>query len=232
MPGGVLVIAALLGSASGGVVVEMRSEAEVRSPEIRLADVADLAGVPDGIRRRAAPALVARFGRGQQAVRLSWMEVVERARATVPAIAQWLPTDPAGTVTVLFRPDPAGTPGRRKNCLQALADLEPGAIPLRGDFEPARCEGDGPASAFAYDRRSGTVRAARPVLKGELVEAPPPSAFADVRPGAEVTLTSQLGPVTIRRRVTITQPGRKGAPVFVRAGDGKPFAVTLGEAGR
>ena len=54
-----------------------------------------------------------------------------------------------------------------------------------------------------------------------------PGVEAQIPAGAELTLRSTAGVVTIERRVTAMQPGRSGGKVFVRDSEGKVFAVPL-----
>ena len=233
MPGGVPFLMALLAPVADGGALRFLAEAEVRGAEIRLADVADLAQVPAELRRRSAGAVVGRIPRGHSSVRLPRDRVAERARAAVPALAAWLPRDLEGAVLVRIRPETkAGSASRPAACLRALKDLAAGAIPVRDDFEAVACPEDRPETVFGYQPGTRSVRAVRTVAEGEIVEAPPASALADVRAGTEVTLTTRVGPVQIRRRVKTTQPGRAGEPVFVRTAEGKTLAVTLGEVER
>jgi hypothetical protein len=63
---------------------------EIDSEIVRLADVADLSGLPPVLRERAAATPVARLRFAEQT--LSSRDIVRRARASAPALAAWLPS--------------------------------------------------------------------------------------------------------------------------------------------
>lgn len=84
---------------------------------VRLADVTDLSALPVALRERAAATPVARMRFPEQT--LSSRDVARRARASVPALAAWLPADAdtpiqvrwtqtaAAAVEVASAPEPA-----------------------------------------------------------------------------------------------------------------------------
>jgi hypothetical protein len=116
-------------------------------------------------------------------------------------------------------------------CLQALAPIASGAVPVRGDFAAAPC-GETGAPALRYDASGGTLRAARDIAEGETIAAPPLSLLPDVRPGDTLFLVARAGTATVEREVTATQPGRRGRTIFVRTADGRLVAALLAEEGR
>jgi hypothetical protein len=207
------------------------ASAEVRAAEVRLADVLDPAGLPAGLRRYAPRITVARFGRGQARLRLTGRIVAERVRAAMPAAAAWLPSGLLGEVIVLRSAETARPqPAVERPCLRALKAIAAGAIPLRSDFDARSCEGAA-RPALHYDARAQAVRADRDIAQGEDVAFVPASALPDLAPGAQLVLTSRVGPVTIRRQVAAAQPGRLGEAVFVRTPEGKLLSVPYGEDG-
>lgn len=78
--------------------VSFVAQAETSGDIVRLADVAELSGLPSGLRERAAAAPVARLRADDQT--LSSRDVARRARAAVPALAAWLPSAPDQPIRV------------------------------------------------------------------------------------------------------------------------------------
>jgi hypothetical protein len=105
-------------------------------------------------------------------------------------------------------------------CLQAIAAIPAGTVPVRGDFVAAPCAGE-VARALGYEPRIATARAIRDIAAGETIAAVPPSMLPDVRPGETLYLIARVGTATVERAVTAAQPGRRGQALFVRLPDGR-----------
>jgi hypothetical protein len=116
-------------------------------------------------------------------------------------------------------------------CLQAIAALGAGAVPVRADFVNAPCAGEA-ARALRYDPRIGAARAIRDVAAGETIAAIPASMLPDVRPGDTLYLVARVGTATVERAVTAVQPGRHGQALFVRTSDGRTVRAHLPEDAR
>jgi hypothetical protein len=125
----------------------------------------------------------------------------------------------------------AAAPLLLATCLQALAPVASGTVPVRGDFAAAPCGGER-ADALRYEAGSGMLRAVRDIAEGETIAAPPLSLLPDVRPGDTLYLVARAGAATVEREVVATQPGRRGRTIFVRTADGRVVSALLPEEGR
>jgi hypothetical protein len=105
-------------------------------------------------------------------------------------------------------------------CLQAIAAIPAGTVPVRGDFAAAPCAGEA-ARALRYEPRLGAARAVRDIEAGETIAALPGALLPDVRPGDPLYLVARVGTATVERTVTAAQPGRRGQALFVRMPDGR-----------
>lgn len=113
-------------------------------------------------------------------------------------------------------------------CLQAVAAIPAGTVPVRGDFIDAPCTGEA-VRALTYEPRIRAARAARDIAAGETIAAIPPSMLPDVRPGDTLYLVARVGTATVERAVTAAQPGRRGQALFVRMPDGRMVRAHLPE---
>jgi flagella basal body P-ring formation protein FlgA len=116
-------------------------------------------------------------------------------------------------------------------CLQAIAAIPAGAVPVRGDFAEAPCAGEA-ARALRYEPRLRAVRAIRDIDAGETIAALPAAMLPDVRPGDTLYLIARVGTATVERAVTAAQPGRRGQALFVRMPDGRIVRAHLSEEPR
>lgn len=116
-------------------------------------------------------------------------------------------------------------------CLQAIAAISAGTVPVRGDFAEAQCAGER-ARALRYEPRIGAARAIRDIAAGETIAAIPASMLPDVRPGDTLYLVARVGTATVERAVTAAQPGRRGQALFVRMPDGRIVRAHLPEEPR
>jgi len=169
--------------------------------------------------------VVARFAPGQRVLSAPVARLTERARAGLPILAAYLPSDPKGEVTIQRA---AASPARiaERPCLRILEPVAAGAGLRADQVEPTVCGSPPALRATYYDRRSNLTRAARALAKGETIAAAPAASLVGVETGAPVTLKARVGPVAIERQVTAVQAVRHGAPVFVVGDDGRPFAAS------
>ena len=116
-------------------------------------------------------------------------------------------------------------------CLQAIAAMPAGTVPVRADFAEAPCAAEA-APALRYDPRLRAARAVRDIAAGETIAAVPASILPDVRPGDTLWLVAQVGTATVERTVTAAQPGRRGGALFVRTADGRIVRARLPEETR
>jgi flagella basal body P-ring formation protein FlgA len=115
------------------------------------------------------------------------------------------------------------------SCVRMVRPLAADTIVTKGDLADSPCEGGRPLPAFRYDPAVRAARAARDLAAGELVTALPPSALPSVRPGQTLTLSVQIGAVSLTRTVVALQPCRTGEKLFVRGADGRVFAADCPE---
>jgi len=134
-------------------------------------------------------------------------------------------------VAALAAAAPAAEPAPSA-CARMLHAVEAGALLAASDVAPAECGGRGPAPAFRYEPASGAARAVRALAAEEIVPAVPAAALVAVRPGEPLILAVRRGAVTLNRTVTALQPARPGQKLFVRAADGRVFAVRYAEPGQ
>lgn len=100
--------------------LSFRSEASIHGDIVRLSDVADLSGLPAGLRERTAAIPIARLRSREQV--LSSRTVARRARGSVPALTAWLPNSPDQPIRIRST-GPAE---------QARADAEAAVAPVSG----------------------------------------------------------------------------------------------------
>jgi flagella basal body P-ring formation protein FlgA len=117
------------------------------------------------------------------------------------------------------------------SCLQAIAALPAGAVPVRSDFAAAPCE-DVRETALRFDSRIGALRATRDIAAGEIVPAGAAAMLPDVRPGDPLYLVARVGTATVERQVAAAQPGRHGRYIFVRTSDGRLVRARIAEDGQ
>lgn len=202
------------------------STAQSRGGDIRLADVADLSGLPKALQARAAALTLTRAPRGPRRLTVSRRWLGERAKALMPALGPWLPSSPEGLVDV--RVEGASSSQTRPpfgDCSVLKRNTVTGAAPTSDDFETSACSPSKLTRAFRFDAATGSARAVRDLSAGEVVAALPASAIASVIPGQKLFLTTRVGPVEVDREVTALQPARSGGALFVRTQDGKIFSV-------
>jgi hypothetical protein len=204
--------------------VQLRTEASVTSPVVRLSDVARLEVLPAALRSRAAAIAVARFAPGQNQISLPGSLIAERARGAMPALSFWTAAlDGARIPVVRLRTQAAASPEPSATCWRALRSVDAGATVVRQDFEPASCTVG--ARALAYDRPAGLARAGDALDAGDVVRGMPERTFSAVRPGQSLTLRAAVGPVVVERQVEVVRPARAGAAVYVRGDGGDVFAA-------
>ena len=227
MSAATLILAAGL-IASAASPVRFAEQVKVERRAVTLGEVADLSGVPVGLRERAAALPVAMLRPGHAWADAPVARLVERARAGLPALAPYLPTTSEGKVRIRLQaaPVPAAAPRR---CAVLVNALQADAIPVRADLVATPC-GSGPLrQAFRYDAGARAVRAVRDLAVDEVVPAPSASAVPTLRPGQPLYLTATVGPVTVSRAVKTVQAARRGRRVFVRAADGAVFSAPMPE---
>jgi len=225
--GGLLFAIGLAASPATAELAPVR-EVEIAGPLATLGDLLDLTTVPASLRAKAAALPIADLS-ASATVELPLARVVERARARMPALAPWL-SAPAGRVRVtLVRPATAlAGETTTRPCLRAVVPIAAGDFPAWTDFAPAICD-KAPGDALVYARASGAVRAARELAVGDTTPLIAEAAFATVRPGQRLYLTTTVGAVRLQREVEAVQPAGAGEMVFVRGRDGAAFPVPLAQ---
>lgn len=118
----------------------------------------------------------------------------------------------------------------RDRCLRALVPLAAGEIADLRTFETTPCSGDAMAPAFRYDAAAQSVRVARSVAAGEVVQQYSNFDRSAVAPRARLHLVVLAGGVRIERDVDALQAARPGQRLFVRTNDGAVLSVTYGGA--
>ncbi|HEY5723970.1 MAG TPA: hypothetical protein VIT45_16795 [Allosphingosinicella sp.] len=115
-------------------------------------------------------------------------------------------------------------------CMRVEKPLAEGDFAVAGDVTIAGCGDEAAKPGFRYDPVSRLVRASRALEPGEIVPAVSPAFLAGIRPGQRILLSTRIGAVTIDRQVEAVVAAPAGRPVFVRADDGKIFAIPYPEA--
>lgn len=224
-----LALMSVLASATADGVVAFRPDAQVRSRDVRLGDVADLSNLPPELRARAAELPLLHLAAGAREIRVPQSLLTERARVQMPVLARYLPNSPTGEAAIRLdtaREEPADrtiAPGEL--CMMVLNPIAAGGAPRAKDLQSAPCGEIRPARAFSFDRTARVARAVRALRPGETVAAIPPSSLAAVRPGDAYVVTARSGPVVVQRDVVAVQAARPGQPMFVKGADGEVFAA-------
>jgi hypothetical protein len=118
------------------------------------------------------------------------------------------------------------------SCLRVIAGVAQGGVPAAADVERAPCAVERPEAALRYDAGAGSVRALRDLTPGDIVAAVPESLIPEIRPGQALAIETKVGSVVVTRQVEAVQAGRRGGKLFVRAADGRVFAVPVPEQAR
>ena len=111
-------------------------------------------------------------------------------------------------------------------CYATARDVAAGAALAAADLTAVPCRRAG-RPPLRYDVAARAPVALTALPSGTYLGPVVPGVEAQIPAGAELTLRSTAGVVTIERRVTAMQPGRSGGKVFVRDSEGKVFAVPL-----
>lgn len=224
----VLSAALLAQTPAGAGAAAWREQASVAGEVVRLGDVADLSGLPAGLRDKAGALTIARFRPGQTEMSIRPERLAEKARALMPALASRLPADVARPIKV--RRAAATTNAEAAGCLIAGRDMAAGEALVRDEFSAGPCDDPLPG-ALRYDPGQRVARLSRTLKAGDSIAAPPASVFAGVRAGQPLVLAMTVGPVTVERQVTAVRSSAPGQPVFVRGDTGPVFSAPApGEA--
>jgi hypothetical protein len=124
----------------------------------------------------------------------------------------------------------AGTTSSGGDCMRVENPLAEGDFAGADDLTTVSCGAEAAKPGFRYDEVSRLVRASRALEPGEVVPAVSPALLAGVRPGQRILLSTRIGAVTVDRQVEAVMAAPAGRPVFVRAEDGKIFAIPYPEA--
>lgn len=153
------------------------------------------------------------------------MRVLERARAMMPALSGWSPSQRETTIDVELREAPTSLhqPTAPERCLKVTHDTLAGQIPSRADFTASDCANMAGDQPFRYEPNAGAVRTLRDLHAGEILAAAPLSMLAAIRPGQALYVASHVGPVIVERRVEAVQAAAAGHGLFVRSTDGAIF---------
>lgn len=204
--------------------ISFAREGQIQGRDVPLRAVADLSGLPVGLRTRAADLVVAKLPSDRKRLDLPARYVVERARALMPALAPWLPRA-SDFAIVVVRQTPTSSRSQRP-CARLRTALRAGAAPLADMVEAAPCPDGKLAAALRYDAETGAPRAVRDLKPGETIPPVLMSSFPVVRSGQNLHVKAVIGPVAIEREVRALQPARAHESLFVRAADGGVFAAT------
>jgi hypothetical protein len=209
----------MLAGAAGLAAAAAPERVDVDGRAVRLRDLGGLAGFAAAARGPGADEAIATLPAGRDRIVVTRRTLEALARRAVPAVALG-EGGPDGPVAIHRRVS------AREGCVAAARPILAGEAIAPGDLVPADCA-VGRARAPLHYRSGEGVVAAAPIAAGVPLGrlAPPPP--HDVARGAELTLVSRAGPVTISRPVTALQPGRGGRRLFVRDADGAVFAIRL-----
>lgn len=199
----------------------------ISDPIMRLGDVADVSALPPGLRSRAAELSVADLG-SETVATISQRRIAENARRQIPGLGPWLDTETDRVVQIRVEAREEATaslPQSAHTCARVTRALVIGDVLSASDLEPANCSGV-EHSAFAYDDKTGGLRASRAMAAGETVSRPPAFSLPTIATGQTVTVRASVGPVVVERDVTALQSARAGQRFFVRSTDGQVFTAT------
>ena len=204
------------------------TDARVGTSDVRLADVAETADLPQTLRAEARALTLTTLPRGAVRQVYSVRRLAERARALMPALGPWLADAGDGQVTVVVDRSPSrDTP--QASCLSVVAPLAVGSIPRASDFVPTVCAHP-VAGAFRFRRQDGVAEVTRDLKIGDETRSVPLADLAHILPGQPLYVSAQVGSVRVERAVTAVQPAASSRAVFVRSEEGAGFPAPPAEA--
>ncbi|MEA3064408.1 MAG: hypothetical protein QOJ27_847, partial [Sphingomonadales bacterium] len=213
-------------AAGATVTVGLAPAADVALPgrEIRLGDVADLGGLPAGVRARLAPRVIAAIPAGRSGITLSREALRTLVRRSVPALD--LRTGP-GEAAIIFRIQATAGDRPAGACAELARPLADGAVLSSEDLVPVACRDHAASPPLRFDRLNRVVRADGGIEAGTYlgrISAPPAVA---VDKGDKLRLVATAGPVRVSRDVVALQAGRPGGRLFVRDAEGNVTSAPL-----
>lgn len=218
-----LVMAALVSATVAGAL-DFRPEVELTSRDIRLGDVADLAGVPVALQPAARTLVVGRVPRDRTDIVLSVSRLSARVRALAPALSPYLPAAPSGGIHIRLASSlGSGDEPPVLGCMRVNRRVPAGAAIGPEDVAPSACGVRPRAGSVAYRPALGLGLAVRDLEPGEEIRAIPQDTLAAVKAGDALTVTARVGPVTVERRARALRPAQPGKPVLVAGEDGQVF---------
>lgn len=219
MLGASLFLAAVGATAAGPTV-------DLRGRDIRLGDLAALAGFAPAAHPRLAARVIASVPPGRTQLSITQAALASLVRRNVPGLAGQL-VPGAGVVTFRAPPQPIQTDLQLGACAAIAQPVAQGAAIKPADIVAVPCEATEAGAPLRFDRRASAIRASAPLPAGTRLGRVVLSAAPDVDKGDELTLVSAVGPVRVERQVVALQAGRSGGRVFVRDAEGQVVAAPL-----
>lgn len=226
-----LLAAALPVALDAKPIARLYERVQLRGGLLYLSDAADLSGLPAQVRRQAEMLILGRYARRTGPQSISGGVVFSRARAMMPLLSQWLPTESRGTLT-LFSDDRDEAADLPPSCLTVVMPVQAGMAASGRYFTSGACVGAYRSGVFRYDRHRQAVIAAQDLTQGEQVRAFAGAADRGVQPGERLTLRAGVGPVIVERDVEALQGARPGQRLFVKTNDGEVIAIPLMDLSR
>jgi flagella basal body P-ring formation protein FlgA len=211
-----------LASAPISLQLTQAEEALVHPDGIRIADVAEVSGSTAVERRRLGGRVVAALPGGRGA------EVISRGALTQLLHRQTgLAVTGGRDGTLRLRAAAPASQPIRLPCWAAAKPIRAGAVIGADSVEQADCAGSEGPRLMRFDAAAAAVRAIADIAAGTPLGRMSAPSMAPVERGAELTLTSAVGPVALSRPVRALQTGRSGRRMFVLDADGQVLSVPV-----
>lgn len=204
-------------------------EIVLRGRDVRLADVAALAGFRPAAHPRFATRVLASIPRGRTRLSMTREALAGLVGRSVPGLAGRL-TPGAGAVTFHVLSKLAEPNGVQGDCYATAQAVAQGTALTPADIVAVPCEAEPNVAPIRFDRRASAVRASVALAAGTRLGRIALPAAPDVDRGDRLTLASTVGPVRVERQVVALQAGRAGGRVFVRDAEGQVLAAPLAVA--
>lgn len=199
----VLVVRPAACAETGNLVFQ--STVTTNDATVRLANIADVTSLPKAIRTRAGDLVVLTLPLSISTIRVDAQRVAESARRQMPVLAPWLMDVRTQSIQVTRTDPPQPTANRAPtiSCVELQQDMSADTAPVGRQLPPVDCGSSRLTRAWRYDREAHVIRAARPLVAGEIVVTPDPHRMATVRRGDTVTHNIQIGAVNVARNGTV-----------------------------
>ncbi|RZF29089.1 hypothetical protein EVC45_14865 [Paraburkholderia sp. UYCP14C] len=227
---GCMVVSAATHASS--TTLTLRNVADFDSSIVRFGDVADLGALPFGLQKQAAGLVVARLREAEASVAIEPRRLAEAARRQIPALTPWLATQDGQPAIIISRPvratpDPArevrSAPSAR--CVELVRDLAKGEAITFDSVSDIACQQKAVAPGVHYDDKAHLARAARDLMRGDVITGIPAQRLAQVSRGESVVAVVRTGAVTVSRTGIALTDSASGRATMIATGDRDIVAI-------